>query len=95
MLFCVVIVYACLLSDVVIPWIVVQVLTGQAEMPADGGLVLNNNQANKLSCEVFVGNIPPETQSTTLQVRSRTSPSSNLADELSTQVPISYLSLTV
>lgn len=37
-------------------------------MPADGGLMVNN-QANKLSCEVFVGNIPPETQAPTLQVR--------------------------
>lgn len=45
-----------------------QVLTGQAEMPADGGLMMTNNQANKLNCEVFVGNIPPETQSPTLQV---------------------------
>lgn len=37
-------------------------------MPADGGLMVNN-QVSKLSCEVFVGNIPPETQAPTLQVR--------------------------
>lgn len=44
-----------------------QVLTGQAEMPAEG-MMLMQNSATKLSCEVFVGNIPPETQAPTLQV---------------------------
>ncbi|CAM9503767.1 unnamed protein product [Pylaiella littoralis] len=43
-----------------------QVLTGQAEMPADG-MALMQNPTTKLSCEVFVGNIPPETQAPTLQ----------------------------
>ncbi|CAM9724498.1 unnamed protein product [Ectocarpus sp. 6 AP-2014] len=43
-----------------------QVLTGQAEMPAEG-MMLMQNSATKLSCEVFVGNIPPETQAPTLQ----------------------------
>ncbi|CAM9183215.1 unnamed protein product [Laminaria digitata] len=44
-----------------------QVLTGQAEMPSDGGMSTLQSTASKLSCEVFVGNIPPETQAPTLQ----------------------------
>lgn len=36
-------------------------------MPAEG-MALMQNPAAKLSCEVFVGNIPPETQAATLQV---------------------------
>lgn len=36
-------------------------------MPAEG-MALLQNPAAKLSCEVFVGNIPPETQAATLQV---------------------------
>lgn len=47
--------------------VVLQVLTGQAEMPAEG-MTLMQNPATKLACEVFVGNIPPETQAPTLQV---------------------------
>eukprot|EP00752_Nemacystus_decipiens_P002229 g2115.t1 len=35
-------------------------------MPAEG-MTLMQNPASKLACEVFVGNIPPETQSPTLQ----------------------------
>ncbi|CAM9951085.1 unnamed protein product [Ascophyllum nodosum] len=44
-----------------------QVLTGQAEMPTEGALTTVQNTVNKLNCEVFVGNIPPETQAPTLQ----------------------------
>lgn len=36
-------------------------------MPAEGALSTTQNTVNKLNCEVFVGNIPPETQSATLQ----------------------------
>ena len=38
-------------------------------MPTEGALTTVQNTVNKLNCEVFVGNIPPETQAPTLQVR--------------------------